>query len=84
MIEEFSETEKAELRELLASPVYRKATGLSLQALWRSRRGAVTLEESGLAHHYHQGACDVLEGLQTLAMAKKEFAPSPTRLRHDA
>jgi hypothetical protein len=83
-METWSEQDKGELRQLLASQVYKRAVAESLQTLWRARRGAVTLEESGLAHHYHQGACDVLEGLQTLAMAKKEFAPSPTRLRHDA
>lgn len=69
---------------LLNSPVYKRAVTESLGALWKARKGASTVEESALAHKYHEGACDVLEGLYTLAAMKREFAPSAGKLRHDA
>ena len=82
-MDEWNAQDKAELRQLLESRIYKRAVSESLGALWKGRKGAVTVEESALAHKYHEGACDVLEGLHLLAKVKAEFAPSPGKLRHD-
>lgn len=83
-MEEWNEHDKGELRMLLSSAIYKRAVSDSLGALWKARKAASTVEESALAHKYHEGACDVLEGLHLLAAVKREFAPSPSKLRHDA
>lgn len=83
-MDEWNEHDKGELRMLLSSSIYKRAVSDSLTALWKARKGASTVEESALAHKYHEGACDVLGGLHSLAAIKREFAPSPGKLRHDA
>jgi hypothetical protein len=82
-MEPLDEHDKADLRKILASSIYKRAVSQALTTLWKARKGAVTVEESALAHKYHEGACDVLECLHLLAEVKREFAPSAGKLRHD-
>lgn len=72
--------EQADLRQVLESPLMRKAMDEAMDWTFREHRGAVTLETCAMNYNHNEGAFNVLNKLRSLAEMKEERSgPSTAR-----
>lgn len=82
MKEEMTGAEKQLLRKLLSRDVMQKAIHIALGNIWTEGRGKSALEESAAAYHHHDGACDLVNKLFSLAEVQVNVALIPRKLNH--
>jgi|TARA_R110000823_G_C15950470_1_gene501626 hypothetical protein len=78
-----SDKQKAELREMIESPLLSLAMTEALRAVHSNQGEKSSLEEAAMAYSYQAGATKVLGNLFSMAESKKQStAVAPRKLRY--
>jgi len=81
MTHTLTETEQAELRVLLQSPLMRKALSDALGSIQLEKRAATSLEACAMAYNHNEGAMDLVSKLFAMGDVKLDLSVKPQRLR---
>lgn len=81
---DLSESQQAELKQLLDSPLLQKAIEHAFAESWKSKANAETVESSALANAFREGSADLVDRLYGIVKAKRTITPNTSKLRHTA